>query len=181
VEVSPARTKASWNTCSWAGRSGNVAGVLCVMGPSIAVSMVVRTPEKKIERIAASPIAGRACGLRMLGFSFHESIHLDINPIYSASPSIFTKSLVVPFWYRAAATAYEVVKCTPMLGAGSFARMGSCCGDRTTRALTNDAMRRKPEILILNCSDYNNGVWGERNNNSNSGNRSRSRNGQAQS
>jgi hypothetical protein len=133
-----------------------VVGVICVIGVSSSVSMAVRTLEKKSERVAVSVVAGRASGVCMLGSAFHTSIHLDIKPMYSASASTLTIPLVVPFWYRAAATAYEVVKCTPMLGDATSPEMGFCCGDRTTRAPTNGNARSRLGIFILDCSDYNN-------------------------
>lgn len=107
----PADSRAFWKSFSWDPEKGNVtADVMFVIGWLSSVSRVVWTLDRNVVRIVLS--SGEfdvECGV----------IHRDIKSMYSASPGIWARSIVVPFGYRAAATACNVVKWTPMLGVAS--------------------------------------------------------------
>ena len=140
-------------------------GVICVIRVSVAISMAVRTLQKKsasceVCMLRVPSFVGRSRGVCTLGSMFHEFIHLDIKSTYSALASTLTRSLVVPFWYRITAAAEEVVKWTPTLGAVSDTIApvsGTWCGVRTTRALARGSTTRsRPKNFILDGSDYKN-------------------------
>jgi len=127
------------------------ADVIFVIGCPSSFSRVAWTFDRNSVRILLSfGEFDEVCGV----------IHRDIRSMYSASPGIWATSIVVPFGYRAAATACDVVKWTPILGGASspsavvcLSRGSSTMGIwgwyRTARALAKGTSRRRPKSFIL--------------------------------